>query len=310
MVSRNADGKVYYVVPPAPGGGNPYRCGAVFDVVRHPETWEHRRPGQIQGASRDTERLTMANAVANEQLGFEQDWKDLWGREQGKTAIIIGTGPSLTDSLPEIAELAKAEDTFTIGFNRAHRAMDLDYFMVMDRCAQQDWITRDPGETILIAGVSAAPHITSRFKNRYWGDDFLYGLDYGFAPLRVGLAITLCEAMFAAYKMGAHRVLLYGCDFALQGAFIQDGPKGRFVLQKYYFDTTPSRGMKIRKDMVPEQFPVRGIHGKLCFTNYELWAYSAYATAMCLMLGGANVEVENRSGQGILDWNTERRESE
>jgi len=192
-----------------------------------------------------------------------------------------------------------------MGFNRAHRACDLDYFVAADRCAQSDWITRDTGETVLIAATTAAPHITRAFKNRYWGDTFQYGIDYGNAPLRVGLSITLCEAMFAAYKLGAHRVLLYGCDFALAGAFIQNGEKSHFLLTKYYFDTTPSVGLKIRAGLVPEQFPVRGIHGKLCFTNYELSAYAAYTTAMCMMLKGGNVEVENRSGQGILFWNTE-----
>jgi hypothetical protein len=303
LVARNADGRTYYLMPPAPGGANPYRFSAVYDVVRHPEMWEARRPGQIAGGGRDTERITKKNAEENERLGFEHDWKELWGAESGKTAVIIGTGPSLSDSLPEIANYAQKRDThFVIGFNRAMRACDLDYFVTGDRCAQADWITRDPQETKLIAATSAAPHITRQFKNRYWGDNFLYGIDHGFAPLRVGLSITLCEAMFCAYKMGAHKILLYGCDFALAGAFVEQGEQSHFVLTKYYYDTPPSTGLKIRRGIVPEQFAVRGVNGKLCFTNYELWSYAAYATAMCMMLQGANVEVENRSGSGILFW--------
>ena len=118
-------------------------------------------------------------------------------------------GPSLTESLPEIAGKAKDRDKyFTMGFNRAFRALDLDYFITLDRCAQPDWITRDTGDTKMIAATTAAPHITKKFKHRYWGDNFLYGIDYGFTPLRVGLSITLCEAMFAALKMGAEKVLL------------------------------------------------------------------------------------------------------
>jgi len=311
LVSRDAEGKVYYILPPAPGGAHPYRFCSVYDLVRHPEAWEARRPGEICGGNRDTERINHMNAEANERLGMEHDWKELWDREQGKTAIIIGTGPSLTDSLPEIANYAQKREThFVMGFNRAHRACDLDYFVTLDRCAQPDWITRDTGETVMIAATTAAPHVTREFKNRYWGDNFLYGIDYGFAPLRVGLSITLCEAMFCAYKLGATRILLYGCDFALSGAFVEREGKNHFLLTKYYFDTPPSVGLKIRQGIVPEQFPVRGVHGKLCFINYEMWAYSCYVTAMCMILRGANVEVENRSGAGILFWNVERRESE
>jgi hypothetical protein len=306
FVSRDPVGKICYVMPPAPGGANPYQASSIYDPILHPETWEARRPGAIPGGNRDTVRIVHTNAETNERLGFDHDWKELWGRETGKTAVILGTGPSLTDSLPEIDNYAQQRDThFLIGFNRAHRACDVDYFVAGDRCAQPAWITRETGDTVLIASTTAAPHINRKFKNRYWGDTFQYGLDYGFAPLRVGLSITLCEAMFCAYKLGAHRVLLYGCDFALSGAFVDEGEKSRYLLAKYYFDTNSSVGLEIRNNLVPQQWAVRGIHGKLCFINYELSAYACYATVMCMILKNANVEVENRSGQGILFWNTE-----
>ncbi len=305
MPSRDAYGKLFYLVPPFPGG-TPWRFGTVYDIVKYPEKWAHRSPGGIPGATRDTEAMHFANAKRNERLGMEHDWCELWDREHGKTAIVIATGPSLTRSLPEIAYHRKDRDKFfTIGLNRTLRACDVDYFVSLDRVAQCDWITRDTRETKLIASTTSNPDIAEQFEDRYWGENFLEGIDYGFSPLRTLLGITLAEAMFAAYKLGAKELWLYGADFAVSGAHVvrPDG-KQTYTLGRYYFDLPAHSGLQMagRSSIVPEQFPVRGIKGKMVFINYELWANASYALAMCMMLDGAGVTVRNKSAAGILSW--------
>ena len=308
--SRDRDGKIFYLVPPFPGG-TPWRFGTVYDVVKHPERWAERKAGGIPGGNRDTKAMNLINGRRNERLGMEQDWSELWGRENGKTAIIIATGPSLTQSLPEIAYNAKdREKFFTMGFNRTLRACDVDYFVSVDRVAQCDWIARDTGDTRLIASTTSNPDIAEQFRDRYWGDNFLDGVDYGFSPLRTLLGITLAEAMFAAYKLGAKEIWLYGTDFAIAGAHVStpDG-QGHYTLARYFFDLPVTYGLKMagRCDIVPEQFPVRGIHGKLVFINYELWANASYALAMCMMLEGGGVTVRNKSAAGILFWGVDEK---
>lgn len=309
IASRDANGDVFYILPPFPGG-TPWRFGTVHDLVKNPTKWAARTNGSIAGSNRDTHAMNILNAERNERIGMKKDWSELWGCEEGKTAIIVGTGPSLVESLPEIANHAEDRDRFfTIGFNRALRAMDLDYFVSLDRIAQCDWITRDTGRTKVIASTCSNPDIAEQFKERYWGENFLDGVDYGFSPLRTLLGLTLPEAMFAAYKMGAKEIWLYGTDFALSGAHVTGAPpRGGYVLGQYYFDTPSSGGLKLRHDLVPEQFPVRGIHGKLVFINYELWANASYVTAMCMMLDGT-VPVRNKSRAGILFWGTDEQES-
>ncbi len=312
IATRDAVGRVFYVMPPAPGGERPYCFMAIYDPIRHPETWAERKPGAIQGGGRDTAAIARRNAQENEELGLDHDWAELWGREEGKVCLMVCGGPTLTESLPEIAKYAEdRERFFTMGHNRSFRAMDLDYFVSMDRVGQDDWIPRDPGDTVLVAATTSNPHVAKRFKHRYWGDNFLYGVDCGFAPLRTGLAITLPECMFMAYKLGAREIWLYGADFALTGAHVEH-PKGdHYVLGKYYFDSAwASRATEVHTNFQPEQIPVRGIHGKLCFTNYELWSYAAYTTAMCMMLQGADVKVRNKSKSGILFWGTDEPEAE
>ncbi|MHC4644224.1 MAG: 6-hydroxymethylpterin diphosphokinase MptE-like protein [Planctomycetota bacterium] len=306
--SRDRNGDIFYILPPCPGG-QPWSFGSVYDIVKHPARWANRSTGAIAGSNRDTHAMNLSNAHRNERMGMEQDWSELWERERGKTAIIIATGPSLTQSLPEIAYHVKDRDRFfTIGFNRAHRAMDLDYFVSLDRVAQPDWITRDTGETKLIASTCSNPDIAAQFADRYWGENFLDGIDYGFSPLRTLLGLSLPEAMFAAYKLGAKEIWLYGADFALSGVHVEgEPPLGGYHLTKYYFDTVPSGGLKMRTDLgSPAQLPVRGIHGKMVFINYELWANASWVTAMCMMLDGV-VPVRNKSRAGILFWGVDEK---
>jgi hypothetical protein len=277
--------------------------GAIPDFV---ESWDRicqRLPLSLPGGGRDAKTLIHSNVDQNRSLGPMTDWHELWTREQGKRCLMICAGPSLTESLPEIAVAAEDDDTFTMGFNRSHRLVDVDYFVAVDRVAQPDWITRDTGETILIAATTAAPHVCREFKTRYWGDIFLEGADEGLTPLHVGLPITLSHAMHAAYRLGAREIELYGCDYALQGHAAVDG-KGTpyYHLDKYYADQRSHVGTDARRSAFGESWPVIGLGGRIVFINYELWANAAYTVVMCRMLEYAGVPVVNKSKAGILFW--------
>lgn len=236
------------------------------------------------------------------------DWKELWGREKGKTCILACPGPSLTESLPEIALARKGEDVFVMGFNRTHRVLDVDYFVTIDRIGKPDWITRDVGETILIAATQAAPHITREFSKRYWGEEFLHGGDEGMTRLHSGLTLTVCDAMYAAYRLGATRIELYGCDCAISGHRAVDAKgKAYWHLDKYYVDQRSVTGTDDRRGSFGRQWPVFGIDGRTVFVNYEMIANAAYITASRMMLTHAGVEVVNKSKTGILFWGCHER---
>lgn len=270
------------------------------------ENWElicKRQSQSVPGGGRDTKTIIHSNVEANRRLGLMADWRRLWGCEEGKRCLLICAGPSLTGSLPELAVAMQADDVFTMGFNRSHRLVDLDYFVAVDRVAQPDWITREPGKTVLIAATSAAPHVCREFTQRYWGELFLEGADEGLTPLQVGLPISISHAMHAAYRLGAKEIDLYGCDYALSGHRAVDATgKSYYHLDKYYADQRSHVGTDARRGSFPGSWPVIGIGGRMVFVNYELWANAAYTVAMCRMLEYGGVKVANKSKAGILFW--------
>jgi hypothetical protein len=296
--SQDPDGATRYVVP-----GSPFKTGetrGMFDVVEQVGRWMDRSPGSTGVQTADSLFLMQYNCRRNRALGKMRDWRDLWGKEAEKICLFISCGPSLTESLPEIKELAAdKEKYFTLGLNRAFKAMDLDYFVAVDRRAQNDWIDRDVKDTTLIAATTAQPAIVEKFKDRYFGESFLAGVDEGNAPLRTGLATTMCDAMHAAYKLGAEEIWIYGADFAISGSA---GPQV-YQLDKYYFDMPSYVGLGIRPEEIRNMQPVKGINGSLCFINLELHAYACYATAMaCMIEESGMVPVRNKSKAGIMYW--------
>jgi hypothetical protein len=297
------DGKRCYLAPPIPTG-TAQQLTVVFDYIAYPELMDARQPRRIPGSSRDTTAVIARNLQENRMLGPMRDWKELWGAEAGKTCLMICAGPSLTESLPELTVERERDDVFTMGFNRSHRLMDLDYFVLVDRVAQPDWIARSPGATKLIAATTGACHIAAAFEKRWWGEHFLDGTDEGLTRLHAGLSLTLCDAMYAAYRLGATCIKLYGCDFGISGhlAAEEKTEKRYWHLDKYYADQRSHVGTDSRRASFPESWPAIGINGKVVFVNHQMWANAAYTTVMCLMLYYAGIEVVNESRAGILFW--------
>jgi hypothetical protein len=309
IVSRDSRGHTCFILPPCPayymGGLN---FSGYVDPIKHKDTWLSRESAHLPGAGPDGKYVIARNIRLNRENagGKHQDWKQLWGREKGKTALMVSCGPSLSDSLPELAPLlADKERFFSITLNRGLGAIDADYFVSMDHRGGMDWITRSTGHTKLLSSVTANADVASEFpkENRYFGDTFLEGSDEGLAPLREGLAITLPLAMHAAYLLGATELWLYGADFALSGYLeTEDGLTGEYKLDKYYYDQLSHEGLAFRAHLHPNMYPVRDIRGGMCMVNYELWAYASFTMAMVYSLEGAGCKVKNKSRSGILDW--------
>lgn len=301
--TEDPDGHVRFVMP----GEGPTRLHASSDVIEDPTKFMTRQPATCLNESADSLDMVRQNAYKNRRLGRMQDWRDLWGKEIGKICLFISCGPSLTDSLPELWKLLNSDDRdkyFTLGINRAIKAVDLDYYMVADRRCQDDWVDRDVSQTRLIAATTARHAICEKFENRYWGEEFLGGVDESNAPLRTGLSITMADAMHVAYKLGAEELWLYGADFAMSGSPSENGQQ--YMLEKYYFDMPSYVGLAIRPDKLREMQPVMGIGQRVVFINHELLCYACYATAMALMIEKSGcVPVKNKSKAGIMFYGTE-----
>jgi hypothetical protein len=302
------DGEFFYVLPPNPAG-NPYEMLVVPDWVQRPQMWEDGSRGSIQNLVPDGKALLERNYRANRRLGFRHDWRELWGRETGKTCILVSCGPSLPESVEEIRKLRGKPGHFTLGINRALRATPCDYYVAMDRRASSDasgltdWIADDPRNTTLIASTSLCSDIAPRFKNRYWGEHYLTEQQTRCAPLGTAMVITLCDAMHAAYKLGAREILLYGCDFSITGRAAGPPSKRRWELENYYHDVSGPDGLAIRFGALQKPIPISARNGETVFVNWELVCNAAYTTCMAMMLTGGGVRVRNRSPQGIL-WET------
>jgi len=307
---EDLDGTTMYVLPPCPSG-NPYEMIIAHDWVAHPELWDSSQHNGIPNLVPDGKALLERNFRDNRKQGFKHDWKELWGREAGKTCIMVSCGPSLNESLDEIRELRCKPGYFTMGVNRAIKATPLDYYVALDRRASSDssgisdWITEDPRNTTLIAATTVCSDIPQRFRNRYWAETKVTDRVSRCTRINTHLLITLCDAMHAAYKLGATEILLYGCDFAISGQKGDKAGKKRWEIDNYYYDVDAAHGLSIRLPSLQKPLPVMGIGKRLVFVNWELVCNAAYTTAMAYMLEGGGVRVRNRTPRGILweAWN-------
>ena len=302
-------GRVIYFLPPHPLSHRRDML-VVHDWVKNPDLYEMSGKGTISNLGPDGRAILYRNYLNNKSLGFRQDWKRLWGSKQGKTCLLVSCGPSLRESLPEIRELAADKSRyFTFGINRAIRALPLDLYMASDRRAScgygaSDWMpATNPKDTTLIAATTVPSEIPRRFRpdNVYWGEGVRAEESGDATNLASLLTITICDAIIAAYKLGAGRVLLYGCDYALTAT--QEGDKadgGRPREEYYYFDTLADKGMEVHRIAYPENYPVKDRFGGLCLTNWELLCNAAYTACAAYMLERAGIPVENRSRFGLL----------
>lgn len=288
-----------WFMPPSPVG-NPYEMLAAFDLTRDPDRFLRREPRSIMGLVPDGQALLDTNFRRNSAFGF-RDWKELWGREEGKTCLLLSCGPSMRQSRSEAFLERSRPGFFTLALNKSIALGDVDYYYAMDRRGDESWYVGKRPETTLLATTTVNRHaVANEYKDTYWGEHFIASEPAKISPIGTHMAISLCDAMFAAYKLGAKEIWLYGCDFALVG----QGPITKELRQKgiqYYFNESAERGLSIRPHKTV--YPVRGINDKLVYITWELVCYAAYCTTMAMILTRGGVTVRNKTPVGIL-WET------
>lgn len=301
MVFESVDDKglPMWYMPPNPLG-HPCEMLAAYDYLHDEARWLKRTRHGIRGLVPDGQELIVRNMRDNRKLGFEHDWKELWGREEGKTCILCGCGPSLRDSWSEIGITRNHKGFFTLGINNAISMGEFDYYYIMDRRGSDKWYCGNRLKTTLIASTSASVHGTrNRFKERYWCEHFLSDDPTKFTSLNLRMGITFCEAMFLAYKLGAKKILIYGSEFSIPLRHVNGGWLG----SQWYCDTPADDGFSIRQHR--EAYPVRGIGGTPVGAIWEYLCYAAYTTTMAIILTRGGVKVRNRTPLGLL-WETWR----
>lgn len=312
-----------YVVGSArPNGGGSHH---LLNFLRFPRTLEVREDA---GGFNDTRTLMERNVEDNrkENEGF-RCWSELWGKHEGETLVLAGCGPSLTESLPL---LYKHRAKFRLMcVNRAHRAfLDADakpdYFYFVERRGLPDWAHEvdragRPIRPLDLAGVTMIgtppcdPRVVRAFGHgqRYWGWTSLGGLGgiEDVAALKsydCKAATTIGNAPYIAMKLGFARVVIVGCDFALDCRAERDEQGGvQVVPRRMYFDrlwdhTHYAHDALWRQKLVA----VHGVDGKACLVDAQLIGYADYfAAVLDVVQYDGGVECVNASSRGILNWN-------
>jgi hypothetical protein len=292
MMSQSDAGYPVWLAPPTPNSGSP-NLRVVYDWLHEVDKWHIRAKGAGHVARPlNAQALYDANFMHNSSLGKFHDWKDLWGREKGKTCAMLCPGPSLKAP-------PKDENAFSMGLNRSI-TLKPDYYFAIDRRGDPSWVVGSCPDTTLIASTGVCRYaVENAYKESYWGEHYVVEEPSNCTCMAAFLQITLCDAMFAAYKLGAKQVDLYGANFAILGEKMD----GRQIKNAaYYFNAGIEEGMKVRNPKT-QVFAITGIGGETVLVTWDLVVQAAYATIMADMLTRSGCTVRNRSERGIL-WET------
>lgn len=350
------DGNFQFACPPDPATGGYIPVG-LRDWLSRPDIWEYRNISRITGCGVDTthwirdhfksnigcetsrqchgcpdycggetDGQKMAQMAANPDtlkcqkwVKFGHNWRDLWGKERGKTALVLGPGPHLLDHADEIRELAKDRDKyFTIGFSRLLFAdLPLHYYTTLERRlpAKVDPHKMKFPDTILISSTTAHPGFKLMFKerNRYYGEAFggvtKEGrfLDSGMERMTIAMGNITPDTLIMAYKLGARKMKLYGIECACtvgEGINPDTGKRQHNLVDKYYFDMTmQDQHLKFYGLAQQKYFPMIGVDGEPYACDYSLVSTSMYIEATCQLLADRyGVDIENRTMKGNFWW--------
>ena len=322
------DGVWGYVIAAAhPGNGHSH---TLPDYIDFPGVFDHREANPH--LCNDTRQLMVEHHLCNfaGERRLYRDWKRLHGRYDGETLVIASCGPSLTHALPTLYRRRGEFRLMTV--NRSHRAFqdrevrpDLHYFV--ERRPLHDWRTEivdgKPADPLDFAGVDlittpqADPLLVSMFEpsRRYWGWSSLGGLgDFpevaALTSFDVKAATTIGNAPYIAWKLGFKRIILVGCDFALDCRAEKNEKSVDVVPRRMYFDrmwnSTHYAGT------TPEQHaaycarlnPMLGNGDQACMADAVLIGHCDYfQAALDIVHFEGGVDVVNATPRGQLRWN-------
>jgi hypothetical protein len=325
-----ADSRWGYVIGAAhPGNGGSHH---LTNFIGYPEFFEHRE--DERHVLNDTRQLMVEHHFANHQMeeGRYRDWKALWDLHEGEILVIASCGPSLTQSLPT---LYKHRDKFRLmTLNRSHRAfMDReakpDYHYFVERRPVKSWtheVENNTGRAVrpldfkgikLITTPQAYPPMIAMFDpdKRFWGWSSLGGIGdqepaKALTSFDVKGSTTVGNAPYIAHRMGFRKIVLVGCDFALDCRVVRTEKEILEVPRRMYFDrmwhTTHYAGSSdaSRQLFCKHMNPLLGHGGKACMANAVLIGQCEYFQAVLDIIhyeGGT--ECVNATPRGQLMWN-------
>lgn len=147
---------------------------------------------------------------------------ELRGVHAGETAIVIGSGPSASDHLDEIARIRPGVRIFcadTILHGLLRRGIVPDYVCAIEREANITRVLAEGGEcgATLIASPVVEPELVRKWGKNvlfWWGADDLYRwIAPGIEPMSSGRS-SGALALAAASQAGCTRIFLVGHDLA------------------------------------------------------------------------------------------------
>jgi len=150
------------------------------------------------------------------------DMRSLYGTLEGKTAFLVGSGPSLNscpEKLPGV----------TIAINRAIERVKADYWAFIDAVAW-NLCSQHPNAIAAKKLINAGLNVTKALEN-----EPAYLLETAGEPLRWKVKedrpiywneSTFSTALHLLVRMGAKRIVCVGCDFSIDRYFDGYEPKG------------------------------------------------------------------------------------
>ena len=323
------DGTWGYIVGAAhPGTGHSH---TLVNFIEFPKHFEHREKTQDLS---DMRYLMEAHHRANyadlrlRGLDGYRDWSDLWGKHEGETLVIASCGPSLTHSLPT---LYRHRDKFRLmTLNRSHRAFQHpdvmpDYHYFVERRALLDWcheVENGSGKAVgdlsmkgvtMIGTPQCDPRMVNLFEpaKRFWGWSSLGALGQfkecsDLTSFDVKAGTTIGNAPYIALKLGFKRIVLVGCDFALDCRVIVNNKQATAEPRRMYFDRMwfHTHYGSDQQAFLSRHLPAMGFDNMAASVDARMIGWAAYFMAVLDIIqyeGG--VECVNASPRGMLTWN-------
>lgn len=236
-----------------------------------------------------------------------ESWHALWGKEKGKTAVVVAPGPHMHEQVEEIKRLYEDRDNyFVMGISRSINAVPLHYYLTIERRMPAYWdpSARKYPNTTLICSTSADERMVRAFRSRYYGETFNgctevgHFLDSGMERLSVALGNVSADAIMVAGKLGASKIWLYGYEFACT---VSENEDGTTDVGNYYTDMN-IRDQHLNFYGVPsaKYMPCHGVDGELCATSYELASVSFYCQAAAELSTEHGIPVWNKTKKGFF----------
>jgi hypothetical protein len=276
-------------------------------------------------------RANYADLRLQGEKGYK-DWKRLWGKNEGEIMVLASCGPSLTASLPL---LYRHRDKFRLmTLNRSHRAFQgrevaPDYHYFVERRALPDWchevenVTNRVVGNLCMDGVTLIgtpqcdPRMVNLFspKNRYWGWSSLGSLGQhaeckDLTSFDVKAGTTIGNAPYIAWKLGFRKIVLVGCDFALDCRLVVDNnsrvvePRRMYFDRMWYHTHYAGKAPDGHKHFLSRHIPAVGIDGHPCSVDARMIGWRDYFMAVLdITQYEAGVECVNATPRGILNWN-------